>query len=246
MQLIPAIDLKDGQCVRLYQGDFAAQTRYPDDPESLLEKYRLLGAAWLHVVDLDGARDGAEGNATIVRALAARQTLEVQAGGGVRDTAALRRMFDLGAARCVIGSAALTDPVSVRGWLKRFGTGRIVLAFDVRLDAEGIPRVTTHGWTHQSTQSLWEAVGAYSEDGLTHVLCTDVGRDGTLGGPNLELYREAVQRFGDIDWQASGGIRDGADLAALAATGVAAAVSGRALLEHRIPLAEMKPFLPNA
>ena len=246
MQLIPAIDLKDGQCVRLYQGDFAAQTSYPDDPESLLEKYRQLGAAWLHVVDLDGARDGEEGNSTIVRALAARQTLEVQAGGGVRDTAALRRMFDLGAARCVIGSAALTDPVSVRGWLKRFGTGRIVLAFDVRLDADGVPRVTTHGWTNQSTESLWDAVGAYSEDGLTHVLCTDVGRDGTLGGPNVELYREAVQRFADIDWQASGGIRNGADLAALASTGVAAAVSGRALLEHRIPLAEMKPYLPNA
>ena len=213
MQLIPAIDLKDGKCVRLYQGDFAAQTDYPDDPESLLDKYRALGAAWLHVVDLDGARDGAEGNSTIVRALAARQTLEVQAGGGVRDTAALRRIFELGAARCVIGSAAVTDPTGVRSWMKRFGTGRIVLAFDVRLDAEGIPRVTTHGWTQQSTVSLWDAVGEYIDYGLTHVLCTDVGRDGTLGGPNLDLYREAVQRFGDIDWQASGGIRDGADLA---------------------------------
>lgn len=246
MQLIPAIDLKAGRCVRLYQGDFAATTEYAAEPLSLLHKYHALGATWLHVVDLDGARDGAAGNAGIVQALTAARMLAVQVGGGLRDEAGIERMLALGAGRCVIGSAAVTDVPAVRRWLHRFGAARVVLALDVRLNAAGEPLVTTHGWQAQSARTLWQAIEAYADTGLRHVLCTDVGRDGTLGGPNVALYREALRRFPAIEWQASGGIRNGADLAALRDTGVAAAISGRALLEERIPLAEMQPFLPSA
>jgi phosphoribosylformimino-5-aminoimidazole carboxamide ribotide isomerase len=246
MQLIPAIDLAGGRCVRLYQGDFAAQTHYPTEPRALLEKYRVLGAAWLHVVDLDGARDGNQCNAAIVQDLAAHNALMLQTGGGLRTAALIQRMLAAGAQRCVVGSAAVTQVDAVRRWLRRFGPERIVLAFDVRLDAAGIPCVATHGWQTQSTRPLWDALSCYTDVKLRHVLCTDVGRDGTLAGPNLALYREAVRRHPQIDWQASGGIRDGADLAALAAAGAAAAISGRALLEDRIPAAEMRPFLPNA
>jgi phosphoribosylformimino-5-aminoimidazole carboxamide ribotide isomerase len=246
MQLIPAIDLTGGRCVRLYQGDFSAQTHYETEPLALLEKYRLLGAAWLHVVDLDGARDGNQGNATIVQDLAARNALKLQTGGGLRTATLIRRMFAAGARRCVVGSAAITQVDAVRRWLHTFGSERIVLAFDVRFNEAGVPCVATHGWQTQSTCTLWDAVAPYTDVRLRHVLCTDVGRDGTLTGPNLELYREAVRRFPEIEWQASGGIRGSADLAALAGAGVAAAISGRALLEDRIPAAEMRPFLPNA
>ncbi|MFI4890610.1 MAG: HisA/HisF-related TIM barrel protein [Steroidobacterales bacterium] len=246
MQLIPAIDLVGGRCVRLFQGDFATQTRYEAEPRALLEKYRALGAAWLHVVDLDGARCGNQGNTGIIEELAGLDKLLLQAGGGLRDAAAITRMLGAGAQRCVIGSAAVTQVDAVRRWLRRFSPERIVLAFDVRLDAAGIPRVATHGWQTQSAHSLWDALAPYIGGGLRHVLCTDVGRDGTLAGPNLDLYAEAARRFPQIEWQASGGIRNGADLAALVATGAAAAISGRALLEELIPIAEMRPYLPNA
>jgi phosphoribosylformimino-5-aminoimidazole carboxamide ribotide isomerase len=120
------------------------------------------------------------------------------------------------------------------------------LAFDVRLDKGGTPRLTTHGWESQTEASLWDAVASYLPHGALHVLCTDVARDGALSGPNTALYAEAVRRFPTVRWQASGGVSCGADLVALAATGAAAVISGRALLENRIPTAELAPFLPGA
>lgn len=246
MLLIPAIDLKDGRCVRLLKGDFAAETRYEAEPRALLERYRGLGAEWLHVVDLNGARDGSAANRSIIADLAAQPGIRLQVGGGLREEAAVRRVLDLGAARAVVGSAAATAPEAVRGWLGKFGAGRLVLAFDVRIDAAGVPRVATHGWLEQSTLSLWDAVGAFEGAALEHVLCTDVSRDGALTGPNLALYAEAVRRFPRIAWQASGGIRDARDLDALAACGAAGAISGKALIEERIATEELAPFLRNA
>ena len=246
MRLIPAIDLKAGRCVRLLQGDFANETRYDADPGSLLDKYRAWGADWLHVVDLDGAKDGSLGNRALIAQLAAQQAVNLQVGGGLRDIAAVTQMLDLGAARVVIGSAAVTRAGDVRHWLEHVGPDRMTLAFDVRLDDGGIPRVATHGWQRQSDLSLWSALDDFAGSALTHVLCTDVGRDGALSGPNLELYREAARRHPHIQWQASGGIRDAGDLHALTAAGAAAAISGKALLEELIPLEDLQPFLPNA
>jgi len=244
--LIPAIDLQDGHCVRLLRGDFDAETRYAVEPRDLLARYRAFGADWLHVVDLDGARTGGRANRDIIGELATQHTLKVQVGGGLRDTAAVTQAFDAGVARVVVGSAAVTQAPQVRAWLREFGAQRIVLAFDVRLDADTIPRVAIHGWREQSQLSLWSAVENFAEFGLEHVLCTDVSRDGALAGPNIDLYAEAVQRFPRIEWQASGGIRHAQDLHALAAVGARAAISGKALLEDLIPLAELRPFLPNA
>jgi phosphoribosylformimino-5-aminoimidazole carboxamide ribotide isomerase len=246
MRLIPAIDLKAGHCVRLLQGDFAAETRYLADPHALLAKYRDFGADWLHIVDLDGARDGSAGNRPIIAELAAQSTVKLQVGGGLRDTAAVAKMLDSGAARVVVGSAALVNAEQVRTWLKYFGSDYITLAFDVRLDDTGTPRVTTHGWRRQSTLSLWDAVTGFVNFGVKHVLCTDVSRDGALTGPNIELYAETLRRFPHIAWQASGGIRDARDLRALAACGASAAISGKALLEELIPVEELRPFLLNA
>ncbi|MGB6306473.1 MAG: 1-(5-phosphoribosyl)-5-[(5-phosphoribosylamino)methylideneamino] imidazole-4-carboxamide isomerase [Steroidobacteraceae bacterium] len=246
MRLIPAIDLKSGRCVRLLHGNFAEETRYEAQPEALLARYRGFGADWLHIVDLDGAKDGSFGNRALIAQLADRRSVKLQVGGGLRNTAALSQIFELGAARAVIGSAAITQPEQVRDWLDHFGPERITLAFDVRLDDGGIPRIATHGWQRQSEVSLWDAVENFAGSGLEHVLCTDVGRDGALTGPNVALYREAVQRHPEVQWQASGGIRHALDLHALAEVGAAAAISGKALLEELIPVEELQPFLPNA
>ncbi|HTY92684.1 MAG TPA: 1-(5-phosphoribosyl)-5-[(5-phosphoribosylamino)methylideneamino] imidazole-4-carboxamide isomerase [Steroidobacteraceae bacterium] len=246
MLLIPAIDLRNGRCVRLLKGDFAAETRYEFEPHELLQRYRGIGATWLHVVDLDGARDGTLANRSIVVGLASQSAVRIQVGGGVRSAAVIDDLLRNGVARVVIGSLAVEQPEAVIGWLGQFGAERICLAFDVRADEAGVPRVRTRGWTQGGQLSLWQALEPFVPHGLRHVLCTDIERDGALTGPSLALYRQARQRFPDIAWQASGGVRDAADLAALAQLGMAAAVSGKALLEERMTHEELRPFLPNA
>jgi phosphoribosylformimino-5-aminoimidazole carboxamide ribotide isomerase len=246
MQLIPAIDLKAGRCVRLFKGDFADETCYPIEPAALLDKYRQLGADWLHVVDLDGAQGAGSDNRAIILSLAHQGAVKLQVGGGLRNTTAVAQMLDGGAARAVIGSAAVLQVEQVQAWLQHFGPERLTLAFDVRIFDGDAPRVAVQGWQQQSAVTLWSAVDNFLSYGLRHVLCTDVDRDGALTGPNLDLYRQAVQRFPHIEWQASGGIRDAADLQALRQVGAAAAISGKALLEDLIPAGELQPFLRNA
>ena len=241
MLLIPSIDLRGGHCVRLYQGDFSAETRYDTSAVELADRYASLGAQWLHVVDLDGARDGVLAHRGIVLPLAARGLPRLQVGGGVRSLAIVEGQLQNGVARVVVGSAAIDRPHDVRDWIRRFGPGHICLAFDVRAADTATPRVQTHGWRKGSAVSLWDAVSDFANLGLAHVLCTDVARDGAHQGPNLALYAEARRRFPDIGWQASGGVRDAADLADLASLGVAAAVSGRALLENRLAPEELLP-----
>jgi len=246
MELIPAIDLRQGRVVRLLQGDFDAETRYELLPRELFVRYARAGARWVHVVDLDGARDGQAGNREIVAGLAALGRPSVQSGGGLRSLRDVKALLASGVGRAVLGSVAVGDCTEVTDWFEAVGPARLVLALDVRIDAAGVPRVTTHGWQEQSSLSLWDLVRRYLAVGLQHVLCTDVSRDGALTGPNLALYREAMDRFPEIAWQASGGVRDARDLKALAETGVAAAISGKAIIEGHINLEELQPFLPGA
>jgi len=244
MDLLPAIDLRHGRAVRLQQGDAARETVYADDPLTVLAQYRELGAQYLHVVDLDGARDGSQANREVVaRLLRAQAGLGIQLGGGVRSNTTAAGWLAAGVRRVVVGSVAVTRPEEVLRWIAESDPDRFVLAFDVRLDAGGTPRLTTHGWEAQSETSLWDLAGLCAERGARHILCTDVARDGALSGPNVTLYADAVRRFPSIQWQASGGVSRGADLHALADTGVAAVISGRALLESRIPAKELEPFL---
>ena len=193
-----------------------------------------------------GARDGSLDNRAIIVELAARKAVNLQVGGGLRNTTVLSQMLDAGVGRAVVGSAAIAQVEQVQAWLAHFGPERLTLAFDVSIDDGGVPRVMTHGWQRQSEYSLWNALDNYTASHLKHVLCTDVGRDGALTGPNVELYREAVLRYPQIGWQASGGIRNAHDLQGLSAAGAAAAISGKALLENLIPIEELQPFLPNA
>jgi phosphoribosylformimino-5-aminoimidazole carboxamide ribotide isomerase len=246
MLLIPAIDLRNGRCVRLYQGDFGAETRYEHEPHELLLRYRGLGATWLHVVDLDGAKDGVLANRAVIIALASQRAVKLQVGGGVRSAEVIDDLLRNGVQRVVVGSAAVERPDEVAQWFARFGPDRICLALDVRIDSGGEPRVRTHGWTEGTAISLWEAISRFPSGTVKHVLCTDIERDGAMSGPNLNLYRTALSRFPRLSWQASGGVRDAADLQALADIGVSAAVSGKALLEERMKPEELRPFLPDA
>jgi phosphoribosylformimino-5-aminoimidazole carboxamide ribotide isomerase len=246
MELIPAIDLKDGRCVRLLKGDFAAETVYSNDPSEILQRYRELGARRIHVVDLDGAKDGTQANRDAILRLAADRSVKLQVGGGLRSLSRVQALLDSGVERAVIGSVAINSPDEVITWFKQVDPTRIVLALDVRLDAADVPMLTTHGWQQTSGVVLWNAVERFLRSGLTHVLCTDVARDGALTGPNCELYAEAVRRFPELQWQASGGVATSRDLVALRDCGVAAVISGKALLENKIPSQELRPFLPNA
>jgi phosphoribosylformimino-5-aminoimidazole carboxamide ribotide isomerase len=245
MFLIPSIDLRGGRCVRLREGDFACETTYPVEPAALLRRYQSLGARWLHIVDLDGARDGVGVNAPIIANLARHRAINLQVGGGVRSAAVIEGLLSAGVARVVIGSAAVKRPAEVSSWLKTFGPERICVAFDVRVGSKNEPEVYTDGWTVNTALSLWNALGAFREGGLRHVLCTDISRDGTLGGPNFELYRGCFSRFPLLSWQASGGIRSSQDLYGLSRTGVAASISGTALIEERIPATELRCYFPD-
>jgi phosphoribosylformimino-5-aminoimidazole carboxamide ribotide isomerase len=246
MLVIPSIDLRGGQCVRLLKGEFDAETRYPVDPRALLERYADAGVRWLHLVDLDGARDGTPGNRELIRQMAGQSRIRIQLGGGLRNRALVEEAFANGAGRAVIGSAAVEQPELLRELLAAHGPERICLAVDVRVDAGGVPRVRTRGWVQEHQLSLWELLESCADTPLKHVLCTDIERDGALAGPGYALYQQAQERFPEIAWQASGGIRSAADLARLSAMGLAAAISGKALLEGRIQLEELQPYLPHA
>jgi phosphoribosylformimino-5-aminoimidazole carboxamide ribotide isomerase len=246
MELIPAIDLKDGRCVRLFKGDFAAETVYSNDPAEILARYRAFGARRIHVVDLDGAKDGTQANRDAIVKFAGDRSLHLQVGGGLRSLDRVKALLDVGVERAVIGSVAINSPDVVISWLSEVDPTRIVLALDVRLDDSGMPMLTTHGWQQTSSVNLWSLVERFVRSGIAHVLCTDVARDGALTGPNFELYADAVRRFPELQWQASGGVATARDLFALRECGVAAVISGKALLENKISPEELRPFLPNA
>jgi phosphoribosylformimino-5-aminoimidazole carboxamide ribotide isomerase len=244
MQLIPAIDLKNGYCVRLLRGEFDQETRYDLKPAVLAQRYSDWGARWLHVVDLDGAQSGERLNGPVIESLAG-YGLQTQVGGGIRSPADLQQVLQW-ADRAVVGSMAIQTPTAFIAALEEHGSERITLAVDIKLDADGTAKIVTHGWQTESALTLDEGLALFADHGLRHVLCTDVARDGAMQGPNLELYTDYIERWPQLSWQASGGVRHADDLTSLAAAGAAGAIAGKALLENRIPVKELTPFLPNA
>lgn len=246
LTIIPAIDLRGGRCVRLRQGDFAQETVYDDDPLALARRYRDGGFTHLHVVDLDGARFGEQRHTALLSRIVADTGLAVQLGGGIRHRDILAGWLEAGAMRCVVGSVAVTDPGTVAEWLAAFGADSIVLALDVRARPGADPLLSTHGWTRDSDTTLWQAIERFRPAGLRQVLCTDVGRDGTMSGPNVALYRELAARHPDLAIQASGGVRGLEDLQSLRQAGCSAAIIGRALLDSTLTPAEVASFLRDA
>ena len=237
MIIYPAIDLSRGECVRLYQGDFASKTVYSREPLERAREFQRAGAEWLHVVDLDGARDGAASQTETILGLARGTELKMQVGGGIREATQIETLLKAGVDRVVVGSRAVDAPSEVRGWLSAFGPDVLVLAFDVRMK-QGVPFPATHGWQKESTTSLWDILAGYQGSGLRHVLCTDIERDGTLGGPNTELYGEIRRRCPELEVLASGGVSALVDLRTLKRLRLAGAIVGKALYEKRFALSE--------
>lgn len=234
MLIMPAIDLREGRCVRLFQGRFDAVTEY-GDPIAQVRAFADAGAEWVHIVDLDGARLGKPAQYDLIARLAAETGLKVQSGGGVRALEHVQTLIDAGVARVAVGSVAARDPSAVVGWVDRFGLDRICAAFDVR--AVGAAwEVTTDGWASGSGFNLGELFAHFPSGGLRHVLVTDISRDGALSGPNTELMRWVREKRPDLSLQASGGVSRLEDLAALRDAGANAAIVGRALYEKRFTL----------
>jgi phosphoribosylformimino-5-aminoimidazole carboxamide ribotide isomerase len=234
--VIPAIDLRQGRVVRLRQGDYAQQTTYEVEPLALAQRYADAGAAWLHVVDLDGARAGGLDNLKVIEAIA-RTGLRVQAGGGVRDSGDLRRLLDAGVSRAVLGSVAIREPSLVGLWLDQCGPERLTIALDTRR-ADGRWALPSAGWTQLEPRSLDELAPWYAERGARHLLCTDIERDGMLAGFNLELYRHLADTVPALQVQASGGVRSLEDIRAAREAGARGVILGRALLEGRFTIEE--------
>jgi phosphoribosylformimino-5-aminoimidazole carboxamide ribotide isomerase len=232
MIVYPAMDLLGGRCVRLSQGRFDAVTPYLVEPADALAGFAAAGAAWAHVVDLDGARERSPRQHELIAGLAREAPLKLQVAGGFREADQLAAMFDAGVGRVVIGSLAVQNPDLVRRFLADFGAERITLALDVNL-VEGVAVVASAGWAETSGMSLWDVAALYPE--ARHMLITDIGRDGMMRGPNLDLLGEAVARLPQVRIQASGGVASLDDLRALPTAGV---IIGKALWEQRIDLKE--------
>ena len=237
MIVYPAIDLRDGACVRLMHGRFDQVTRYDDDPAARLATFAAAGASWAHIVDLDGAEAGRAVQHALIGTLAAAVDIRIQSGGGVRSADDVQALLDAGVARVVVGSLAVSQASLVTDWLARFGADRITLAIDVKADGDRwIPALK--GWTEAAEVDLWAALDRYPPGLARHLLVTDVGRDGALTGPNTDLLAEIVRRRPDLKVQASGGVSQLSDLTAARAAGCDGAIVGRAIYEGRFTVAE--------
>lgn len=232
MKILPAIDLYEGRAVRLLQGRFDAMTVYHEDPAALATEYEA--ASWLHVVDLEGSRIGRPVHTDMIRKIAKVPGLSLQVGGGLRTGDDVRAVLDAGASRVVVGSMAVREPDEFAALLDSLGPDRVVLAADVRQDESGEARVATGAWTETEDVTAAMLIGRFPA--LRHVLCTDIGRDGMLSGPNQELYAQLAGL--GVKLQASGGVSTLEDLRLLRQTRVSAVVVGKALLEGRFTLAE--------
>ena len=216
-QIIPALDLIDGHVVRLHQGDYAQQTTYSGNPIEQFASYIQQGAQQLHLVDLNGAKDPSKRQTALIGKIIAATQSKIQVGGGIRTEQDVADLLAVGANRVVIGSTAVTQPDMVQDWFNKYGAEKFVLALDVRIE---------------------NVVENYRTFGLQHVLCTDISRDGTLAGSNVQLYREVCAKFPDVQFQSSGGIGSLADIEVLKGTGVAGVIVGRALLEGKFNVEE--------
>lgn len=244
--MIPAIDLIDGQVVRLFQGDYQQKTQYQYTPKERQQVYADAGAKVMHFVDLDGAKDSTKRQLAVLGTVVDHETMTIQVGGGIRNEQDVKELLALGADRVVIGSLAIKQPELIREWLIQYGGDKIVLALDVKIDEHGNKQLPTHGWIEDSGVTIEDLLKNYLDVGLKHVLCTDISKDGTLTGTNVDLYIELCGKYPNIEWQASGGIGSLDDIKALIGSGVSGVILGRSLLEGKFTLEEAIACWPNA
>ncbi|QDA61989.1 1-(5-phosphoribosyl)-5-[(5-phosphoribosylamino)methylideneamino]imidazole-4-carboxamide isomerase [Hymenobacter jejuensis] len=238
MEIIPAIDLINGQCVRLTEGDFAQQTTYDSDPLAVAQRFEQHGVRRLHLVDLDGARAKQPVNLPVLERIARHTQLTIDFGGGLQSNTAVRQAFDAGAAQITAGSIAVREPDTVGEWLRTFGAERILIGADFRDN-----HISINAWAEQSERTLVEFIEQYLAAGATTFVCTDVSKDGKLQGPALATYQQLRQRVPQAQLVASGGVTTLADVEALQAAGLHGAIIGKAIYEGTISLEELRPFL---
>lgn len=234
----PAIDVRDGRVVRLHKGDYEKETTYSSDPVAIAHNYARSGARWLHLVDLDAARAGGYTLRPLLETIVESTGLKVQTGGGVRTAADVETLLEAGAERVVVGSVAVREPGTVAGWIAEYGPEKITVALDTRTAEDGQWVLPISGWTSVAESDLPTTMHQYSESGLRHVLCTDIGRDGTLAGPNFNLYTFLTRSAPHLRVQASGGARTVDDVRACRRLGCAGIILGKAILEGRVDVGE--------
>lgn len=235
MKIIPAIDIIKGKCVRLTQGDFGKAKVYREDPLEVAREFEDADLEYLHLVDLDGARKGKVVNWSVIESIQAHTALKVDFGGGVKTEEEVERLLDLGIDQINIGSIAAREPETFSNWLQKYGPENFILSADVKEEM-----VLSHGWTEQTSLTIYDLVAVFEKEGLEFLTCTDINSDGMLQGPNFGLYKKLKKRYPNLKLIASGGISSTEDLAELAYTNMYAAIVGKAIYEHKIELRELK------
>ena len=234
IELIPAIDIIGGQCVRLTKGDYDKKTVYRDSPAEVAKEFEGIGFKRLHVVDLDGAKSKHIVNEQVLKAITTNTRLTVDFGGGIKTDEDIEKAFAAGASMVTIGSIAVTNPDLFMGWLGKYGAERIILGADVRHG-----KISINGWKEDSSEDLLPFLKRYVDAGVRNVLCTEISKDGTLAGPSIELYQSMMEAYPELHLIASGGVSSIEDIQALDAVGIPAVVFGKAIYEGKINLNEL-------
>lgn len=236
MRIIPAIDIIDGKCVRLTQGDYARKKVYNEDPLEVAKSFLAAGLNHLHLVDLDGAKAGKVTNWSVVESITQNTKLNVDFGGGIKTERELNRLFDIGVSQVNLGSIAVKDRPLVKDWIKQFGADRIILSADVKNE-----KIAISGWAEDSAINITDFITDYIRLGITYVTCTDISTDGMLQGPNAGLYSKLLQQFPSIKLIASGGVSNINDIEKLRTIGVDGVIVGKAIYEGKINLKDLSP-----
>lgn len=229
IELVPAIDIIDGKCVRLTKGDYNSKTIYDESPVNMAVRFEALGFSRLHLVDLDGARSNHVVNIDVLKKITASTKLKVDFGGGIKSETDIEKAFDGGASLITVGSVAVTQRDLFMGWLDRFGAERIILGADVHNG-----KISINGWREDTSEDIMSFLDYYVGEGVKNILCTDVSKDGTLSGPAFSLYKMILASFPEINLIASGGVSCLEDIKRLKKEGVHSVVFGKAIYEGRI------------
>ena len=234
IELKPAIDIINGQCVRLTKGDYDQKTVYRDSPAEVAKEFEQIGFKRLHVVDLDGAKSKHIVNSSVLRRITTETQLTVDFGGGIKTNEDIEKAFTAGASMVTIGSVAVTNPELFMGWIEKYGAERIILGADVRYG-----KISINGWKENSAEDLLPFLRKYIDAGVRNVLCTEISKDGTLSGPAISLYKEMMEAYPKLHLIASGGVSSIDDIKALDSAGIPAVVFGKAIYEGKINLNEL-------
>jgi phosphoribosylformimino-5-aminoimidazole carboxamide ribotide isomerase len=237
MQIIPAIDIIEGKCVRLTEGDYAQKKIYNEDPLEVAKQFEGVGLMRLHLVDLDGAKVGKVINWKVLEKIANKTSLVIDFGGGIKTEATLKTVLDTGATYATIGSLAVKDRITFEEWIERFGANIFMLGADVHSE-----KIAIGGWLEKTEIDVYDFIGTYMNKGVTQIFCTDIQKDGKLEGPSIELYQKILQQYPNLHLIASGGVSQLKDLEELSTIGCSAAIVGKAIYENKISLSELSTF----